>query len=230
MCVSYENKSYLFAILFRSELSIAEPATSSMAGSPPLSACDDIVARQEADHLSQTRSFADITKSMSTMLITQRNKSAWPAVKSKTHSNIASTFGNDDEVSTASTRANKSARDAWPIVKSRTYSGISGTSPGKDEESNATNVWFMKSKESTSSTSSNEDEKKPCASDRKSHRRAKLNCQNYKILVCCAIILLYSAVFFICLLLFFWLFQKRTMTVTRLAKRRKRRKGNAPCC
>ncbi|XP_020283042.1 RING finger protein 10 [Pseudomyrmex gracilis] len=167
---SYQHFPQLQSELFPNELSIAEPAaTSSMAGSPPLSTCDDIVTRQEAaDHSSQTRSFADITKSMSTMLITQHNKSAWPAVKSKTYSNIAGTSGNDDEVSssTAATRANnKSVRDAWPIVKSKTYSGIWGTSPGKDEESNATNVWSMKSKESTSSTSSNEDEKKPCASD-----------------------------------------------------------------
>lgn len=106
---------------------------SSIASSSALSAIDEIVPEQETDHSrEQTRTFADITKTL-TMSTKMSNKSvnAWPAVRSKTHSNTTNAWFNKDEV--LSKTCNKST-NAWPSVKSSVSSDTPSTSFNEDEK------------------------------------------------------------------------------------------------
>ncbi|EGI70202.1 PREDICTED: RING finger protein 10 isoform X1 [Acromyrmex echinatior] len=114
-------------------LSPSESVMSSIASSPPaLSAFEEIAPKQETDHSrEQTRTFADITKRISTMPTKMSNKSAnaWPVVRSKTYSDTTNAcFNRDEEVLS---KTHKST-NAWPPVKSGIFAGTPGTSINED--------------------------------------------------------------------------------------------------
>lgn len=164
---------------------LSESATSSIASSPPTF---EEIPRQETDHSShgQTRTFADITKKLPTSTIPMKTKStnAWPSVKSRRHAGATLFNKDEEEISKVETKTDDKS-NAWPVKPNiSTYSGTTGTS------------------------SSNEDEKRPYASER------KLLCYDYSKLV----------KNFSNLLHLNHCFQKRKMKVAQLVKRRRRRR------